>query len=145
METRSKRIILNEKGIWEINREYFYTSKRWRRIRKRVFVKFNGLCENCKNNNKIIPADVVHHIEPLSVENIKNDYFAYDTDNLIALCHMCHSATHSDLKGYSLDYYNSRSKVRKIGEQKKDKRFMNQDLDFNEHGEVILKNKRKGN
>lgn len=139
METRNKRIILNKNGFWEINREYFYTSRRWRKIRKRVFVKFGGLCQNCKENEKLTPADVVHHIDPLTIENIKNDYLAYDTSNLIALCHRCHSATHSDLKGYSIDYFNSRSKVRKIGEKKKDKRFMNQDLDFNADGEIVKK------
>lgn len=60
-----------------------YNSK-WRLIRKRFLVA-NPFCLECYKNNKITPANEVHHIIPVNEGGIDN------FDNLMALCKSCHS------------------------------------------------------
>ena len=56
----------------------------WKRIRDR-YIKAHPLCEQCKKNGTLTPAEEVHHIKPLSSGG-KND-----EDNLMSLCKSCHS------------------------------------------------------
>jgi len=56
----------------------------WRRIRNN-FLKINPFCKECYKNNKLTPANEVHHIIPV-YEGGTNDY-----ENLMALCKSCHS------------------------------------------------------
>jgi len=58
---------------------------RWRKARK-MFLKRNPLCEECKRNGKITPATVVDHIIPH-----KGDMnLFWDESNWQALCKTCH-------------------------------------------------------
>ena len=56
----------------------------WKRIRDR-YIKSHPLCEECRKQGKLTPAEEVHHILPLSKggDNEKS--------NLMALCKSCHS------------------------------------------------------
>jgi 5-methylcytosine-specific restriction protein A len=65
-----------------INKRY---GKEWRRIRTR-YIKAHPLCEECKHGGRLTPATEVHHILPLSEGG------THDEQNLMALCHACHSA-----------------------------------------------------
>lgn len=56
----------------------------WRKIRA-VYLASHPLCERCKRQGKITPAEEVHHMRPLS-EGGTNDF-----SNLMALCTSCHS------------------------------------------------------
>ena len=56
----------------------------WKRIRDR-YITAHPLCEQCERNNKITPAQEVHHIKPLSQGG------THDEQNLMALCTPCHS------------------------------------------------------
>ncbi len=56
----------------------------WKRIRDR-YIKAHPLCERCVKDEKITPAEEVHHINPLSHGG------THDEDNLISLCKSCHS------------------------------------------------------
>ncbi|MEG1925603.1 MAG: HNH endonuclease signature motif containing protein, partial [Ruthenibacterium sp.] len=47
--------------------------------------KAHPLCEECKNQGKLTPAEEVHHINPLSNGGDSK------TNNLMALCKPCHS------------------------------------------------------
>ena len=67
----------------EINRRY---DSRWRKIRKE-FIKSYPLCEICKQEHRLTPAQEVHHIVPLSEGG------THDFDNLKILCKSCHSFT----------------------------------------------------
>ena len=58
--------------------------RQWKRIRDR-YIKANPLCEQCKKENKLTPAQEVHHIKPLSKGG------SHDETNLMALCTSCHS------------------------------------------------------
>lgn len=56
----------------------------WKRIRDR-YIAAHPLCEECKRDDKLTPADEVHHILPLSKGGTHRD------DNLMSLCTSCHS------------------------------------------------------
>ena len=56
----------------------------WKRIRDR-YIKTHPLCEHCAKDEKITPAEEVHHIKPLSHGGTN------DENNLMSLCKSCHS------------------------------------------------------
>jgi len=57
----------------------------WKRIRDR-YMATHPLCEECQQRGKIVSAEEVHHITPLSKGGTN------DCANLMALCTPCHSA-----------------------------------------------------
>ncbi|WP_090411891.1 HNH endonuclease [Eubacterium callanderi] len=57
----------------------------WKRIRDR-YIAAHPLCEKCKRQGKLTPANEVHHILPLARGG------THDRSNLMALCTPCHSA-----------------------------------------------------
>ncbi len=59
---------------------------KWNKIRKQVMQHYSNLCVRCKQNNRIKPATVVHHLD----ENPYNNNF----DNLMPLCYNCHKEIH---------------------------------------------------
>ena len=75
--------------------EAFYTSWAWRKCRK-AFVNAKGnLCECCLKRGIIEPGSKdrpleVHHIIPLTAENITNPEITLNWDNLELLCKSCH-------------------------------------------------------
>ena len=56
----------------------------WKRIRNK-FIKANPLCEECKDNGVLTPAQEVHHILALSKGG------GNEASNLMSLCKSCHS------------------------------------------------------
>lgn len=60
----------------------------WKRIRD-AFLREHPFCEMCRRDGRATAADTVHHIVPLS-EGGSNEW-----DNLMALCHSCHSRLHA--------------------------------------------------
>lgn len=69
----------------------FYKSKMWIRARdlKRRLAK--GICEECGCTGQ-----EVHHIIPLTLENIDNPLISIDQSNLQLLCKSCHDAKRSN-------------------------------------------------
>jgi len=59
-------------------------NRTWRRIHDR-YITAHPLCERCKMDDRITPAEEVHHIKPLSRGGTN------DPSNLMALCTSCHS------------------------------------------------------
>ena len=59
--------------------------RQWKKIRA-IFLSDHPLCEVCKKEGRLTPAQEVHHILPLS-EGGTNE-----SGNLMALCKSCHSA-----------------------------------------------------
>lgn len=68
----------------------FYLSKEWRRARAYVFTRDAGLCVKCG-----AIGEIVHHIDPLSPENISNPEIALGESNLELLCRDCHAMAHA--------------------------------------------------
>ena len=56
----------------------------WKRIRDR-YIQAHPLCEECRKQGRLTPAEEVHHIVPLS-QGGDSSY-----GNLMALCTSCHS------------------------------------------------------
>lgn len=52
------------------------------------------LCVDCLKRGKIIPAEEVHHIIPLTPENISDLNISLGSDNLVSVCRECHKARH---------------------------------------------------
>lgn len=75
--------------------EAFYNSTQWRNCRDYVFKRDRGLCQDCLKKNRIAPAEEVHHITPLTPENITDPGITLNEKNLISLCRKCHRARHS--------------------------------------------------
>lgn len=68
-----------------------YRSKRWKVVRRQYF-ESHPLCEDCLLENKLTPAEEVHHIKPLSAGGEP-----YDFSNLRSLCRSCHLKEHHRL------------------------------------------------
>ena len=72
----------------------FYKSKAWQSTRSYVWDRAHGMCERCMESGEVKPADVVHHKIPLSPDNMDDPNVTLNSDNLIALCHDCHTEVH---------------------------------------------------
>ena len=75
----------------------FYKSASWQGARQVVWDRAHGLCERCMENGEMKPADVVHHKVPLNPENVNDPDISLNPENLIALCHDCHTEVHQEL------------------------------------------------
>ena len=80
----------------------FYKSKTWRNVRERVWSRDKGLCQECLKNGIIREGDTVHHIIPITVDNIDDETITLNMDNLETVCRDCHAKVHGK---YSQDRY----------------------------------------
>lgn len=60
----------------------------WKRTRD-AFLAEHPFCEMCRAEGRVTSADTVHHVVPVS-EGGSGEW-----DNLMALCHVCHSRLHA--------------------------------------------------
>ena len=67
----------------------FYKSKLWQKVRENALRRDNYLCVNCGR-----PAEVVHHIEHLSLANVDDPNVSLNLNNLKSLCSECHFEEH---------------------------------------------------
>ena len=70
----------------------FYDSKKWERCRARILRRDHYQCQVCKRYGKMVEATEVHHIEHLEDAPER----AFDSSNLISLCHRCHWLQHPE-------------------------------------------------
>ena len=81
------------------DKQRIYNSKEWRLVRNAKRER-SPLCEMCLEQDKWVPVECVHHIIPIETatdfEYMKELAFRYD--NLMSLCHECHSKVHEALK-----------------------------------------------
>jgi 5-methylcytosine-specific restriction enzyme A len=75
----------------------FYHSKEWQRVRQAALMRDNYLCQDCLEEKRITPADVVDHIKPVR-------WFWHlrlELSNTRSLCHAHHNKkTAEDKKKY---------------------------------------------
>ena len=82
----------------------FYASIQWRRCRE-AYKKSQGyLCERCKAKGLLVPATEVHHIVPLTPQNINDPSITLSFSNLMAVCERCHDELHNRRR-YKVDEY----------------------------------------
>ena len=77
----------------------FYGSEAWKRCRHAYADKARHLCEDCLKRGLINPGVQVHHIKPLTPENLDNPAITLNFDNLVLLCEECHEERHRQLRG----------------------------------------------
>lgn len=71
-----------------------YRSPRWRKVRDEVIIRDNG-CDLAHPDFEIRDRIIVHHMNPLSVEDIEADRdIIYDPEFLICTAPMTHNAIH---------------------------------------------------
>lgn len=92
----------------------FYKSKAWQHTREAYAASVGWLCEDCLKRGMHTPGVIVHHIEPLTPENINDPLIALDWKNLRLVCRGCHGCEHSK-KRYKADEYGRRYKVDEYG------------------------------
>lgn len=85
-----------ENNFYDIERQKIYNSERWRRLRAWKFA-CNPLCEMCLKENKIVPAEDIHHIVSFmsTDDRVQRNFLAYNYDNLMSLCKQCHQRAHN--------------------------------------------------
>lgn len=72
----------------------FYRSAAWKRTRRQVILKANGLCERCLAAGIYNSGAIVHHKEYITPGNINNAKITLSLDNLEYLCEDCHNKEH---------------------------------------------------
>ena len=72
----------------------FYNSKRWKMVRREVLRRDHYTCTMCYQRG-----EEIHHIIELTPDNITDDSIALNLDNLISLCHDCHTKITSGSTG----------------------------------------------
>lgn len=86
----------------------FYKTKAWKKCRDSYMQSRRGLCEICLNKGLFVRAEIVHHIEELTPDNINNPIISLSFDNLKAVCRECHAELHGKR--------HKRYKINKLGE-----------------------------
>ena len=77
----------------------FYKSKAWEQTRTAYAASVGWLCEDCLARGLIVPGKVIHHITPLTPQNIDDPRVTLSWDNLRLVCQDCHAAEHRKNEG----------------------------------------------
>lgn len=72
----------------------FYDSIAWKRTRQAYASSVGRLCERCLRAGRYVPGDIVHHINPLTPENIGDPGVTLAWSNLELVCRDCHAEIH---------------------------------------------------
>ena len=84
----------------------FYKSDAWEFCRKSYSKSVGGLCEICLKEGKYIPGVIVHHLIPITPENIGDPEITLSWSNLQLLCRDHHADVHRmHPKRYSVDEF----------------------------------------
>lgn len=86
-ECQERRVWRNEK-----KGDTFYWSPAWRKVR-RLKLKQDPLCEDCKKQGRITPARLVDHIH-----EIKDGGARLDLKNMRSQCYKCHAIKTAEAK-----------------------------------------------
>ena len=71
-----------------------YRSEEWKRLRRAIIIRDNG-CDLGLDGYEINNNILIHHINPITMDNIKNrDHIVFDVNNLICVSHETHNAIH---------------------------------------------------
>lgn len=74
--------------------QILYTSSEWKSFRRKIILRDDGLDLGCEGFN-IFGRILVHHINPITVEDVLNRSFkVFDPDNVICCSHNTHQAIH---------------------------------------------------
>lgn len=89
----------------EFSRGFYHTAQ-WKAAREAAMQRDSRLCVDCLKRGLYRPAEEVHHIVPLTPENINDPAITTGLDNLVSLCRECHKARHHpEPERYRVDEY----------------------------------------
>lgn len=77
---------------------WFYKSQGWKKTRDAYAASVGGVCERCKEHGLITAGEIVHHIVPITPENIHDTEITLNHNNLKLVCRLCHAAEHEELR-----------------------------------------------
>ena len=77
----------------------FYKSEVWAKTRKAYAASVGWLCEDCAKEGRLVTGKVVHHIKPITPENINDPSVTLDWSNLRLVCQDCHALEHRQFSG----------------------------------------------
>lgn len=85
----------------------FYSSGAWKKVREIAKQRDHYLCVDCLRAGRLTAAEEVHHIIPLTPENVTDPLIALRLENLKSLCRECHKKYDPKRipKRYSVDEY----------------------------------------
>ncbi len=75
----------------------FYESVHWKKTREAFRQYKRGLCEECLKKGIITAGTEVHHIKPLTINNVHNPNISLSWINLELLCSECHHSLHESM------------------------------------------------
>ena len=77
-----------------LNQYIYQRSQRWKSVRDKIIVRDNG-CDLGVEGYSIYGRIIIHHINPISVEDILSDRdWIFDPEFLICVSHRTHNAIH---------------------------------------------------
>ena len=77
---------------YKTNYNRFYHSREWKELREEALERDGYLCVECKKRGIITPANTVHHIKPLRIDQAR----ALQLSNLETVCTACHNKLHRE-------------------------------------------------
>lgn len=80
----------------------FYNSTAWKKTRDAYKREKKHLCERCLSMGLYRVGEIVHHIEPLTPQNINDSSISLDRSNLQLLCRECHAEMHGEQRRYKV-------------------------------------------
>lgn len=88
-------------GFDRIFNQRFYMSKEWKSVRNKVITRDYGCDLGLKDYPIFGNSIVVHHINPISMEDLENHTdFLFDLNNLITVSSVTHNAIHYGQSNY---------------------------------------------
>lgn len=83
-------------------REKFYKTLAWQECRNGYLKSVGGLCEKCREQGMITPAEIIHHKIHLTAENVHDPNVSLNWGNLQALCRVHHAEAHGKVKRFDV-------------------------------------------
>lgn len=81
-------------GFYRYANQELYHSREWRHIRRKIILRDEG-CDLAIPDREIFVGLTVHHINPITIEDITNrSYCVFDINNLISTSLDTHKAIH---------------------------------------------------
>lgn len=80
-------------------------SKRWWEVKRIVWQRAGGLCEECKQQGFVTAGVDCHHIQPIekSMSVAEMERLCYDPNNVRLLCVPCHIKVHQDMRSHTTE------------------------------------------
>ena len=77
-------------------------SRRWWEVKRIVWQRAGGLCEDCRAQGYVVPGVDCHHIVPVESATSPQamERLAYDPNNCRLLCIPCHIKAHKEMRSH---------------------------------------------